>query len=95
MSNEGTSSAEHERSKAQLQASAEREMSAFIAAVNQLFDAELGRKAENNWIKELDLMNWPSDASAINWRKLTIAAAFRLLNTNRKANQTGGRSRVD
>jgi hypothetical protein len=39
-------------------------------------------------------MDWPNDVSAINWRKLTIAAAFSLLNTNRKANQTGGRSRV-
>jgi hypothetical protein len=95
MRNESGSSVDHERVMAQLQASAEREMSAFVAAVNQLFDAEQGRKAANNWIRVLERMDWPSKASAIDWRKLTIAAAVRLLDTNRKTNRTGGRSRVD
>jgi hypothetical protein len=49
MRNESGSSVGHERLTAQLQASAEREMSAFVAAVSQLFDAELGHKAGNNW----------------------------------------------
>ena len=95
MCDESSSSVDHERLTAQLRASAERELSAFIAAVNQLFDAEQGRKAGNNWMKELERMDWPSSASAINWRKLTIAAAVRLLNKNRETNETGGRSHVD
>ena len=64
---------------AQLLASAERELSAFVTAVNQLFDAKQGRKAAKNWIEELERTDWPSGASAIDWRKVTIAAAARLV----------------
>ena len=63
---------------AQLLASAEKELSAFVTAVNQLFDAEQGLKAGNNWIEELERTDWPSGASVIDWRKLTIAAAAKL-----------------
>jgi hypothetical protein len=64
---------------AQLLASAERELSAFVTAVNQLFGAEQGWKAANNWIEELERTDWPSGASVIDWRKVTIAAAARLV----------------
>ena len=64
---------------AQLLASAERELSAFVTAVNQLFDAEQGRKATKIWIEELERTDWPSGASAIDWREVTIAAAARLV----------------
>jgi len=60
---------------AQILASAERELSAFVTAVNQLFDAEQGRKAAKNWIEELERTDWPSGALVIDWRKVTIAAA--------------------
>ena len=45
-----------------LLASAERELSAFIAAVNELFDAELARQAADNRMEELEQTDWPSDA---------------------------------
>jgi hypothetical protein len=64
---------------AQLLDSAERELSAFVTAVNQLFGAEQGRTAANNWIEELERTDWPSGASVIDWRKVTIAAAARLV----------------
>ena len=64
---------------AQLLASAEREVSAFVTAVNQLLGAKQGRKAANNWIEELERMDWPSGASVTDWRKVTIAAAARLV----------------
>jgi hypothetical protein len=70
---------DQEGSMAQLLASAERELSAFVTAVNQLFDAEQGRKATKTWIEELERTDWPSGASAIDWRKVTIAAAARLV----------------
>jgi len=78
MSNESLNVNDRERSMAQLLASAERELSAFVTAVSQLFDAEQGRKAAKNWIEELERTDWPSGAPVIDWRKVTIAAAARL-----------------
>ena len=63
----------------QLLASAERELSAFVTAVNQSFDTEQGRKAAQNWIEELVRTDWPSGASVFDWRKVTIAAAAKLV----------------
>ena len=79
MSNESPSVANQEGSMAQLLASAERELSAFVTAVNQLFDAEQGREAAKNGIEELERTDWPNGASAIDWREVTIAAAARLV----------------
>jgi len=39
---------------------AEKEMSAFIRAVQKLFGAEQARKSALHWIEELELMDWPS-----------------------------------
>ena len=63
---------------ARLLASAERELSAFLAAVNELFDAELARQAADNWMEELERTDCPSDSPVIDWRRVTIAAAARL-----------------
>jgi len=79
MGNESINVTDQEGSMAQILASAERELSAFVTAVNQLFDAEQGRKAANNWIEELERTDWPSGASVIDWRKVTIAPAGRLV----------------
>jgi hypothetical protein len=79
MSSECIGVIDQEESMAQLLPSAERELAAFVTAVNQLFDPELGQKAANNWIEELERTDWPSEASAIDWRKVTIAAAARLV----------------
>jgi hypothetical protein len=75
MSNESISAICQEGQMAQLLASAERELSAFFRAVNQLFGAEQARKAAKNWIKELERMDWRSGPSVTGWRKVTIAAA--------------------
>jgi hypothetical protein len=79
MSDESINAIDHEGSMAQLLASAERELSAFVGAVNQLFDAEQGRKAAKSWIEELELTDWPSGAFTIDWLKVTIAAAARFV----------------
>ena len=79
MSNESISVIDQERLMAQLLASAERELSAFVTANNQLFDAEQGRKAAKSWIEQLERTDWPNGASAIDWREVTIAAAARLV----------------
>jgi hypothetical protein len=79
MSNESISAMDQEGSMAQLLASAEKELSAFVTAVNKLFDARKGREVEQFWIEELVRTDWPSGASVIDWRMVTIAAAARLV----------------
>jgi hypothetical protein len=83
MNNEGINVIDPEGSTAQLLASAERELSAFVTAVHQLFDAKQGRKAAKNWIEELERTDWPSGTSVIDLRKVTIAAAARLVRRNK------------
>ncbi len=65
-------------SMAPLLASAEKEFSAFITAVNELFDAEQARRAAEDWIEELAETDEPIEAPVIYWRRVTIAAAARL-----------------
>jgi hypothetical protein len=64
-------------------ASAEKELSAFVAAVHQLFGAERAQKAAEIWIEVLERTNWASGASIIEWRRITVAAAARLLGHDR------------
>jgi hypothetical protein len=63
---------------AQLIASAERELSAFITAVDNLFGTEQARQAAEDWMEELEQKDFPSGAPVIHWRPVTIAAACRL-----------------
>ena len=42
---------------------AEKELSAFICAVDQLFGAEQARQSALDWIEELGRMDWPSGES--------------------------------
>ena len=63
--------------------SAEKELSAFFAAVHQLFGAEQAQKAAENWIEELEETDWSSEASVIDWRGVTIAAAARFVGRER------------
>jgi hypothetical protein len=69
MRNEGISTTDQEgrevRSMARLLASAEKELFAFVAAVNELFDAEQARRAADDWMEELERTGWPSEAPAI------------------------------
>jgi hypothetical protein len=79
MSNESISVIDQEGSMAQLLASAEKELSAHVTVVNQLFGAEQGRKATKTWLEELERTNWPRGAKVIDLRMVTIAAAARLV----------------
>jgi hypothetical protein len=57
---------------------AEREMSAFVSAVDELFGAEQARQSAADWIEELELMDWPTGESIPNWRQVTLGASVRL-----------------
>jgi hypothetical protein len=72
------------QSMAQQLTLAERELSAFVTAVRQLFGAEQSRQAGNIWIEELERMDWPSEAPVIDWRKVIIAAAGRLVDRDKR-----------
>ena len=69
---------------AQRLALAERELSAFVTAVHQLFGAEQAWQAGDIWIEELARSDWPSEAPVIDWRKVTIAAAGRLVDRDKR-----------
>ena len=78
MSNEGIS-ANQDKSMTQLLDAGETEISGFLRAVTQLFVAEKERTAAKSWIDELERMDCPGESSVIDWRKITIAAAARLV----------------
>ncbi len=85
MSNESIGVADQEReSMAQHLALAERALSAFVTAVHQLFGAEQASRAADSWIEELERTDWPSEAPVIDWRKVTIAAAGRLVDRDKR-----------
>ena len=54
---------------------AERELAAFYEAVFRRYGLNEARKAAQDWIEELETMDWPSDWILANWRHVTIAAA--------------------
>jgi hypothetical protein len=56
---------------------AEKELSAFITAVNELFGAEQARQSAVDWIEELKLMDWPAGESIPDWRQATLGAGGR------------------
>jgi hypothetical protein len=57
---------------------AERELSAFIAAVAELFGPEEARLSAEDWIDESELMDSPLRPTIRDWRTVTIAASARL-----------------
>ena len=57
---------------------AEKELSAFIRAVDKLFGAEQSRLSARHWIEELERMDWPSGESIPDWRRATVDASARL-----------------
>jgi hypothetical protein len=80
MSSESFSVPDQEgKSMAQHLASAERELSAFVTAVHQLFGPQQARYAADNWMEELEQTEWINEAWAIDWRAVTIAAAAKLV----------------
>ena len=67
---------------------AERHLAAFARAVHELYGAEQARQSAEDWLEELELMDW-LEGEAPNWRQITIAAAARL------ADRIDMRSRAD
>jgi hypothetical protein len=59
---------------------AERELSAFIAAVSELFGAEEARASAEDWLDESELMDFSPRSTHRDWRTITIAASVRLAN---------------
>ena len=57
---------------------AEKELSAFVHAVDQLFGSEQAQRSALDWIHEMEVMNWPDGEAIPNWRKATIRASTQL-----------------
>ena len=57
---------------------AEKELSAFIRAVDKLFGTEQARQSARHWREELERMDWPSGESIPDWRRATVGASARL-----------------
>lgn len=59
-------------------ATAERELAAFISAVDKLFGPAVTPIAAEYWMEELNRVDWSLPRTDPNWRSITIAAAARL-----------------
>ncbi|MFZ1010241.1 MAG: hypothetical protein WAN65_25615 [Candidatus Sulfotelmatobacter sp.] len=59
---------------------AERELSAFIRAVTELFGPEEAGLSAEDWLDESELTDSPPRSTSRNWRAVTIAASARLAN---------------
>ena len=59
---------------------AERELSAFIGAVTQLFGPEEAKLSAEDWLDESELMDSPHRSTSRDWRAVTVAASARLAN---------------
>lgn len=57
---------------------AETELAAFMTAVREMYGPEEASESAEDWLQELEAVNWALDARNFNWRRLTIAAAARL-----------------
>jgi hypothetical protein len=59
---------------------AERELSAFLRAVTELFGPEQAGLSAEDWLEEAALMDSPPRSTRRDWRAFTIAASARLAN---------------
>jgi len=57
---------------------AERELMAFAGAVREIFGSELARVSAEEWIDELESLDWPARPGASDFRRITTAALARL-----------------
>lgn len=57
---------------------AEKELAAFIRAVDDLFGPHQARQSAFDWIEELELRDWPTGGSIPDWRQATLGASARL-----------------
>jgi hypothetical protein len=60
---------------AELMTTAETELAAFYEAVLKRYGLKEAKKSTQDWIEELETMDWPADWALPNWRHVTIAAA--------------------
>jgi len=58
----------------------ERELSAFIRAVTELFGPEQAGLSTEDWLDESELMDRPPRNTGRDWRAVTVAASARLAN---------------
>jgi hypothetical protein len=72
---------------------AQRELSAFMSAVDKCFGAEQARQSGLDWIAELKVMDWPSGELVPDWRQATFAASARL-STLGSRNFVGGQRKL-
>lgn len=59
-------------------ANAERELSAFVSAIDELFGSAVVPIAAEYWMEELNKVDWSLHRADPDWRSITIAAAARL-----------------
>jgi hypothetical protein len=71
-------SSNHSPTCADLMAMAQRELSAFIRAVTDLFGSEQARLSAEDWLDELASMDCLPGSTSRDWRAVTIAALARL-----------------
>jgi len=57
---------------------AERELSAFIGAVTQLFGPEEAKLSVEDWLDEAELIDSPPGSTGRDWRAVSVAASARL-----------------
>ena len=57
---------------------AERELSAFVHAVRELYGPEEAQLSTVDWLDEADSIDMPPVSTGRNWRAVTIAASARL-----------------
>jgi len=59
----------------ELMTTTETELTAFYEAVFRRYGLKEAKKSAQDWIKELETMDWPADGALPNWHQVTIAAA--------------------
>lgn len=59
---------------------AERELTAFMRAVTELFGSEQARLSAEDWLDESESMDSLPRSTTRDWRAVTVAAAARLAN---------------
>jgi hypothetical protein len=57
---------------------AERELSAFIGTVTNLYGPEQARVSAEDWLEESEILDAPPRSEPRNWHAITIAASARL-----------------
>jgi hypothetical protein len=69
---------------------AERELAAFIGAVEELFGPEQAALSADDWLDESELMDRPPRSTSRDWRAVTVAASARLANRLTGTSRDGG-----